>query len=1078
MEPGGHQGTRTNHDRNGVNGSSAAAHAQQPRDAEDARPPPPDAKACLRMNDLPDDIVHITHGFVPLSLLLGRLAQVSHNSLQDKIAELAKMALPTTAVNGAPASPSADDVSTDNLRKKSSLASFAQDMHAKWLKALVITEWSRQSHHVSKLIDLKFHIDQQRMVYDAALDHMANIKRDLTYARMPSPDLKTALQVLSTGSAPWMPDANYIEPPPLTPEDQLKWIDDLNTLLALRLNLDDFDRLPHAFRHYHISSGRVTFKVEGEFELDLTIADEDFDKQFWFIDFRYDFCPAASSLPPSLMAYLEAHVNQILAHGGLAGCHHFLHEFVLTCKINELKRQALQLSRNLWSGTLVVEPLNRALAMQYWSARSAVTGTKNWILVAVSSGRQRDHGHGDTATWSSLVVKWYRDNQEVKNVCITLDAKVVSADSLLKQVVGRHIEFILNGIRDKLMEAPRRLSKASSVRVKTSLSDPAASYLVLQDGFKERVVLLLEPMTGACSLMPCSRLVTPFENQLNSSKLRAEDGVACLENVRCAMVEEELMRRGGLMGWFPRKPALSLDDIRWATKLHDWTRAVWFRNVGWDPDWFLVALLSLAGDEWWLLQVSEPTGPARNRDALGRASPVEFKAKLALGPGHADRWGQFWTHAGVLVTSIMVQSLDVAELQRNGIQCCIQNSGTQDDAPRGRQTRLVSSCVSLSAMFPSMVVGKHHKTASGPGMDSKDNIKSLSLMEAYTGARLVHRQAWADDSMVVTYKHLQIPPRPERGVGIFHEQVMVVDAVIKIDKSQLLKGLGATRCGDMAYIASQGTFIIRLRRALGQPMLKRIKSCIRVIDRLVTYIRALDRAKACIDGEVANIGRVMFRYGGAPKGQGESDSKQEQGQTRRPWRVLLDLSKDDIDVAVDNDSPHVAVEDFLRILVNKEEGIGALMVWLPASVAILQTIQTVSAAWRRSNGEERVRLRLTMKTVAWLSICYVIGAGTKQRRISFDVNLRADAAGPWWYIARSDAGANGEHPDDVGKALQAVWDGSGREWSGFGSSARGSPLCGVTPMLMAVDDAIGRVVGRVNTSGASAPADQHVVVLE
>lgn len=160
------------------------------------------------MNDLPEEIVHITHGFVPLSLLLTRLAQVTHNSLQDKMAELAKMPLPATAVNGNSAAGGLDDSSSENLRKKGNLASFAQDLHGKWLKALVITEWSRKSEMVSKLIDLKFHIDQQRILYDASLDNIVNVKRDLTFARMPSPDLKTALQVLSTGKAPWMPDVS------------------------------------------------------------------------------------------------------------------------------------------------------------------------------------------------------------------------------------------------------------------------------------------------------------------------------------------------------------------------------------------------------------------------------------------------------------------------------------------------------------------------------------------------------------------------------------------------------------------------------------------------------------------------------------------------------------------------------------------------------------------------------------------------------------------------------------------------------------------------------------------------------
>lgn len=230
MENGGPNGERTDHDRaagtNGINGAaggnkphSASGNGKAPADGGEvvsasSQPPAQTEKSSiqlpLRMNDLPDEIVHITQGFVPLSLLLSRLAQTSHNSIQDKVAELAKMPLPAAAVNGnsAHTSTSPDDSSNENLRKKAAILLFTQDMHAKWVKALVITEWSRKADMVSKLIDLKFDIDEQRKMYDAALENIANVKRDLTFARMPPPDLKTALQVLSTGEAPWLPDVS------------------------------------------------------------------------------------------------------------------------------------------------------------------------------------------------------------------------------------------------------------------------------------------------------------------------------------------------------------------------------------------------------------------------------------------------------------------------------------------------------------------------------------------------------------------------------------------------------------------------------------------------------------------------------------------------------------------------------------------------------------------------------------------------------------------------------------------------------------------------------------------------------
>lgn len=163
-----------------------------------------------RMNDLPDEIVHIADGYIPLSLLLSRLAQQTHNVLQEKVQQLARMPLPPppAAVNGNQSGLSKDefDNSHESLSKKVNLLSFIQTIHGKWVKALVIANWSRESELVTKLIDLKSHLNDQLMQFDTRLDQVVELKRSLIFARVPSPDLKTALQVLSCGNGDWMPD--------------------------------------------------------------------------------------------------------------------------------------------------------------------------------------------------------------------------------------------------------------------------------------------------------------------------------------------------------------------------------------------------------------------------------------------------------------------------------------------------------------------------------------------------------------------------------------------------------------------------------------------------------------------------------------------------------------------------------------------------------------------------------------------------------------------------------------------------------------------------------------------------------
>lgn len=391
-------------------------------------------------------------------------------------------------------------------------------------------------------------------------------------------------------------------PPPLTAKEQLKWLDDLNTLLDIRLNLEDFDKVPYHFQNYTIESGRVTFKVQGEFEVDLTISKED-DEQFWFIDFRFAFSPSTSKLSEALMELLEAHVNDALLKDGLLGCYRFLHEFVLTHKINELKRQAIELNRGTWTNSLVVEPLNRALAIQYWNGRYPPAAPKSWIMIAINSGR-RPNGAATPQITSHLTVRWYRDGKEMKDVELPFDTETLSAETLLKTAIARHVEYILSTIHSKLLVAPRFVKRESAMALRISRTEPIESALTMQLGCYEEVKLTIEPVTGFFALQPHTRSAMQGEHRLNhGGKDPAEDGVSCLELIRKVYLQEEVNRRGKCLGWTTVNNPLPADDIKQMVRSGESFYPVFFHRKGWRSDWFLMMTLSLSGDEWWLFEV-------------------------------------------------------------------------------------------------------------------------------------------------------------------------------------------------------------------------------------------------------------------------------------------------------------------------------------------------------------------------------------------------------------------------------------------------------------------------------------------
>ena len=152
---------------------------------------------------VPPEIFHVTEGFLPLSRLIERLAQDTRNGLDELIVKLADMQQPQ--INGYGGGQPSSSV---NIQKKTLIWDFAQDRRAKFIKLLVLSQWGRQSEAVSKVIDINHWITSQKICYKEAANWMGELKRILVPMKLPAPDLKAALEVLSAGKVEGIPDVS------------------------------------------------------------------------------------------------------------------------------------------------------------------------------------------------------------------------------------------------------------------------------------------------------------------------------------------------------------------------------------------------------------------------------------------------------------------------------------------------------------------------------------------------------------------------------------------------------------------------------------------------------------------------------------------------------------------------------------------------------------------------------------------------------------------------------------------------------------------------------------------------------
>lgn len=159
----------------------------------------------VQQAQLPPDIAHVgPEAYHALSKLLARIAQECYNGLEDTLHKMSGLALAKQA-NGMNGVASQDNPEV-NKRKKLLLLKFAQENRAKFIKLLVLTEWGQKSAvDIGKVIDLYSWAKEQAAHMDFADEQVNQIKILSAYARENNPDIRTALEVLATGKASWIP---------------------------------------------------------------------------------------------------------------------------------------------------------------------------------------------------------------------------------------------------------------------------------------------------------------------------------------------------------------------------------------------------------------------------------------------------------------------------------------------------------------------------------------------------------------------------------------------------------------------------------------------------------------------------------------------------------------------------------------------------------------------------------------------------------------------------------------------------------------------------------------------------------
>lgn len=951
------------------------------------------------ISQLPPEIEHITTGFLPLSTLIARLVQETFNGLTDVINEMSDMQVPQAShhthfnsskpqVNGN----GAGNSNQVNVQKKLRMLEFAQNRRAQFIKLLVLSQWSRQAEEVSKVIDTRSWLASQGRIFDEAIHWMGEMKRILIPIKMPNPDIRTALEALSLGRAPRLPDLGYIPLEPLSPQQMLKALRNINTLLSIRLNLHE--TVPSPFRDFSIASGRATFRVPGEFEVDLSIAEENPSSQLYFIDFRFLFSPTPAKIPLGrLRDEIERKANDVLKQQGLRGCFDFFHDLVLTHKLSILRNQAYDMSRGHWSEHLKVEAVHRSLVVQYWLNRP---GGRNWFEIGVKrrKGNERLYS-SDTLPIPYIALRWFRGGKEVADVQVDMGLSDLCLAAILKLIIAKHTNSIFQEVAAKLREGPLYSERLLRLKQRLSAAEPIDAALFVQLTVSKAIKIIQEPVSGRFALLPASSMHARTEWELNNLVSPATDASSRIANLRAIASQEEFETRARCCGWECVRSLNINQETRARLFPRDTLRIGFFRRRAWSSNWIPALTTGLGGDSWWIIELPGKEARPEGTSSISRPPSViraaykmqmpGFKS-LIMEPSYATLAQIERTAAGMISQYIDTRHLTFKRIPHN-----LQRTST------------VGQPVTLTIKIGE---GKTPVTPKTPTTPQSPNRPSLP---------------WANEIVTLTFQ------------GIDHATSSAIHLASARMETPIpnITALTSSIDSSIAFHPTTGAFAFRLLTPVGEltipPLVEKLSS----IERLIHCLHIIKHHD--LRCNAVSLDHLEFTYTTTPSALKATIYLQSETSMR---------------ISFMRGNPHLRIQDYLAALLRTSGGLNHVLRLLNVTLPLLRIFSFIeiahgtrilprSAEWYQvryqgSRSRWDIRLRLRRGEVAWF--IKDIGVWTedgleKGKKVSKRLDVDVDeammelerASGAGWLGMKGGMAATPEGVEELVKKMDELY---------------------------------------------------------
>ncbi|KAJ3641160.1 hypothetical protein Zmor_027677 [Zophobas morio] len=159
-----------------------------------------------------------------------------------------------------------------DMERKIEIYNFATRTRQLFVRLLALVKWANSASKVEKSARIMGFLDKQSLLFVDTADMLSRMAREtLVQARLPNFHIPAAVEVLTTGTYGRLPACireKIVPPDPITNNEKRTTLLRLNQVIQHRLVTGNL--LPQ-MKNLKIENGRVTFHVQHEFEVSLTV---------------------------------------------------------------------------------------------------------------------------------------------------------------------------------------------------------------------------------------------------------------------------------------------------------------------------------------------------------------------------------------------------------------------------------------------------------------------------------------------------------------------------------------------------------------------------------------------------------------------------------------------------------------------------------------------------------------------------------------------------------------------------------------------------------------------------------------